>query len=175
MVFENNDGTPTGAFLRSTNTQQEKPFRGMANNSDRATGYFSFGGGKDATVACIFESGIDAMSYAGLQKASGNAAWEGRYYVASGGTGDSNILTFLQGHPNVNSVILCHDNDAGGHKQAESLGDKLRPMGYNVSRSVPRGKDFNEDLLDTQRQPGAGERQAVPIAVQDFVEDFVME
>lgn len=175
FVFHNNADEAVGAFLRgTTTTKDEAPFRGMAKNSDRENGYFSFGK-KASTVACVFEAAIDAMSYATLQKLNGNTEWAGRYYVASGGTGDSNILAFLQGHPEVETVILCHDNDKAGHLLAESLGDKLRTMNYNVSRATPQGKDFNDDLLAITNAQTQAPKEAAAVAngnTQQIPEEF---
>ena len=151
FVFENPDGQAVGAFLRGTLTQEGgQSFRGMAANSDRENGCFFFGA-QSSKVACVFEAAIDAMSYATLQKLSGNTDWAGRYYAASGGTGDSNIIKFLQSHPQVNTVILCQDNDKAGEIQAEELAKKLREMDITVSRAVPKGKDFNDDLVALRR------------------------
>lgn len=146
FVFQDTDGQAKGAFLRGTSTDPQYQFKGMVAGSDRASSYFSFGGSADASVACVFEASIDALSYASLQKKAGNFDLSGRYYVATGGAGDNNFMAFLQGHPQVKAVVLCQDNDAAGNKFAKDLGDKLRGMGYQVSRCVPKGKDFNEDL-----------------------------
>jgi len=152
LVCQDNAGNVTGAFLRGTNTNMKKPFKGMAAGSDKSSSCFYFGGGKEAAVACVFEASIDAMSYATLQARAGNTDLSQRYYIASGGAGDGNILAFLSGHPNIQKVVLCHDNDAAGHKMAEDLKTKLQPLGYQVSRSISRGKDFNEDLCNMIRQ-----------------------
>ena len=130
----------------------EKPFKGMAAGSDKSGSCFYFGGGKEAAGACVFEAGIDAMSYATLQARAGNTDLSRRYYIASGSAGDGNILTFLSGHPGIQKVVLCHDNDAAGHKMAEDLKTKLQPLGYQISRGISRGKDFNEDLCNMIRQ-----------------------
>lgn len=155
FAFQDNNGETKGAFLRGTSTDPKYQFKGMAAGSDRASSYFSFGGGKSATVACVFEASIDALSYATLQKRAGNFDLNGRYYIATGGAGDGNFMEFLKGHPEVNSVILCQDKDAAGNKFAKDLGDKLRGMGYQVSRCIPKCKDFNDELFINLIDPKA--------------------
>ena len=162
FVFQDEKERAVGAFMRSTGSGEgSKMFRGMARNSDRQIGCFYFGA-KDSTVACVFEAAIDAMSYASIQKLIGNPDWAGRYYVASGGAGDSNIMYFLSHHPEVDTVFLCQDNDPAGNKMAGALSEKLRQKGYNVTRLAPEGKDFNDDLrkkLGMERQDFPEQRQ----------------
>lgn len=168
FIFQTPKGDPVGAFMRGTLDREGKPsFRGMATNSDRSAGCFYFGK-KDSTLACVFEAAIDAMSYATLQKLGQNPDWNGRYYIASGGAGTKNVDAFLEAHKDISSVVLCQDNDAAGHKQAEEMAERLREKGYQVSRSVPHGKDFNDDLLAKRaKQPQRGQQREVQAAEGD--------
>ena len=72
-------GEPAYAALRSTGT---KRFAGEAAGSRKAYA-FSFSEGKSTTVH-VFESAIDLLSYATLQKMRG-ADWKAEHYVSLGG------------------------------------------------------------------------------------------
>ena len=49
-------------------------------------------------------------------------------------------------------VYLCLDNDDAGHKASERMAELLRERGIMAERLVPELKDWNDDLLHTQKE-----------------------
>ena len=43
------------------------------------------------------------------------------------------------------------DNDEAGHKASERLGNQLAENGYLCRRIVSQGKDWNDDLINSQQ------------------------
>ena len=57
-----------------------------------------------------------------------------------------------QGRSDTQIVYLCLDNDDAGHKASERMAEQLRERGVMTERLVPELKDWNEDLLHTQKE-----------------------
>ena len=49
-------------------------------------------------------------------------------------------------------VYLCLDNDDAGHKASERMAELLRERGVMTERLVPEMKDWNDDLLNGQKE-----------------------
>ena len=63
----------------------------------------------------------------------------------------------LETHPHIRRVRLCLDNDRAGLEAAQRITEKLGHAGYDdVSRMLPRSKDWSEDLLAGRRSPTLG-------------------
>lgn len=131
----------TGASLRGTAGADNK-FWGLAKGSKRSDGWFHFsqGGQPDdpVTRAVLVESPIDAMSFAVLDRTDSRKT----IYLSTDGAGQV-PFSFLKSLPN-SRVIVAYDNDESGNLMAEKVMSQLP----NSVRSLPKAKDWNEELLN---------------------------
>jgi hypothetical protein len=105
----------------------------------------------------VFESPIDAMSHASLERAA-TGAWEQNDRLSLSGTSDVALLFFLNQRPFVRELVFCLDNDEPGRNAAVQLARKYAAKGYYTRLELPQGKDFNEDLQAYTRQIAAERR-----------------
>lgn len=98
-----------------------------------------------AQVIIVTESGIDALSYHQLYPQPDNG------YCSTGGATSPAIwptiayLAYEQGA----SIVAGQDNDTAGARMSEELIDAARRQGVAVNRHLPSGKDWNDDLINT--------------------------
>ena len=124
-------------------------YKGEAPGSDKAFP-FVIPGTADSKTLFVFESAIDAMSHATLQKLVGEP-WDRCFRVAmSGNNTIAPIRRILMGHPGIHKIAFCLDNDDAGQKQCASYLSALKEAGVPENCldaiSVPCGKDWNEYL-----------------------------
>ena len=139
VVFVGTDenGVPKQAHARST-LSFGSTFRITVEGSDTKYSFSHFGKNDNLYV---FEAPIDMLSYITLHLQN----WQDSSYIAMNGVYESAVLNALETHPQLDSIVLCTDNDEGGIDGAQRLCDILAENGFtNVSRKYP--KDFNEDL-----------------------------
>ena len=143
------DGQARYAALRGT----QGNYKGEATGSDK---HFSFLLADDPNTECVhlFESAIDAMSYATLLKITGRN-WRQAPLLSLAGvfkTKRENVVPvalerFLSEHPRVQTLLLHLDNDEVGRGAAQGimggLGEKYRILDC----PAPEGKDVNEYLV----------------------------
>lgn len=149
--------TMTGATLRGT-AGVENTFKGLALGSKRNAGWFHFkrGGQSSDPIqrAVLFESPIDAMSFAVLDRTESRKT----IYLSTDGAGQIPVQ-FLRTLPN-KSVIVAYDNDSPGNSMAQRMMEQLP----NAVRKLPEAKDWNEELknmfnLEPQQQQQKSERK----------------
>ena len=157
------NGEPAYAALRSTGA---KRFAGEAAGSRKAYA-FSFSEGRSATVH-VFESAIDLLSYATLQKMRGTD-WKAESYVSLGGCSFSveeglppSLSYMLHEKPHIRVIKLHLDNDSAGRSFTQAI-SKLFQKDYQVINAPPPcGKDVNDYLMmklkqmEERSQNGAG-------------------
>lgn len=68
-------------------------------------------------------------------------------YVACCGTSSLPVNAMLGRLPQARTVFLCLDNDKTGHTASERMAELVRDRSLDAKRLLPRGKDWNEDLL----------------------------
>jgi len=66
-------------------------------------------------------------------------------YVACCGTSIQPVLQMLEQAPQLDTVLLCLDNDETGHQASRRMREQLE-MRYSVERLIPESKDWNDDL-----------------------------
>jgi len=138
IVFVGHDehGKPRFASLRSTHGD----YRGDRAGSDKRYGFnMAF---SQSERLYIFESPIDAMSHASLDK----SAWKQNNRLSLAGTSDTALPFFLNQHPYTKTLVFCLDNDATGRESAILLAKKYADKGYRTQVELPAHKDFNDDL-----------------------------
>ena len=127
---------PRFASLRSTHGD----FRGDCTGSDKRYGFnMAF---SQSERLYIFESPIDAMSHASLEKST----WKQHNRLSLSGTSDSALPFFLNKHNYTKGLIFCLDNDTAGREAAVNMARKYAEK-YYTRLELPTGKDFNEDLV----------------------------
>jgi hypothetical protein len=153
VVFlgKDEDFNPRFASLRGTHG--DCSFRGDCAGSDKRYGFNVDSAFGDSVH--IFESPIDLLSHATLEKIKGGEWSHGCNSLSLAGTSDTAIPFFLKNNPSVDELIFCLDNDTAGIEAANHLAKKYADMGYVTSIKLPKGKDYNVDLLayrQTQRK-----------------------
>ena len=162
FVGLNEKGEPVYAALRSTG---QRRFAGEAAGSQKAYA-FSFSEGKSATIH-VFESAIDLLSYATLQKLRG-ADWKAESYVSLGGCAFSrgtlppSLKRMLCEKTNIQAIKLHLDNDRAGRTFTQTIIELLKNDYQVINAPPPCGKDVNDYLMmklkqiEERSQNGAG-------------------
>ena len=79
---------------------------------------------------------------------------KGRWYVACCGTSIQPVLQMLEQVPQLDTVLLCLDNDEAGHQASRRMQNQLE-VRYSVERLIPENKDWNDDLtLNSENAQG---------------------
>lgn len=139
-------GEPAYASQRSSRTTGQI-FRSDVKNSDKSVPFYY--PGKSNTV-CVFESPIDLMSYLTLLRLHNCNDFE-HHMISLGGVSDKALLSFLEDHEDIETIVMCVDNDEAGLNSCLRVGIKLQDD-YSIRRHSPRGKDFNEDLVAMKQE-----------------------
>lgn len=152
FVGQDKDGNARYANLRGIGTD----FKGEANGSDKR---FSFSlPAVNSDTVHLFESAVDLLSYATMQKLDGKE-WNSEHLLSLAGVykhkRDTKERTlplalgqFLKDHPEIKRVNLRLDNDPAG-RIAMSTIYKLLTDKYDVCPLPPlSGKDYNDTLCD---------------------------
>ena len=144
-VFVGTDetGVPRHAHKRSTNSSG-KAFRLNVEGCDPRYTFHHMG--TDGSLY-VFEAPIDMLSYITLHPAD----WQRHSYVACCGTSIQPVEKMLERLPQLDTVLLCLDNDEAGHAASQRMKTQLEEN-YTVERLSPERKDWNDDLT-AQTQP----------------------
>lgn len=150
-------GKPRYANLRGIGTD----FKGEASGSDKR---FSFCiPARESRTVHLFESAIDLLSYATLQKMAGSD-WRQEHLLSLAGVyrpgkelKESSLplalKQFLHDHGPVSKIVLRLDNDCAGRDAMNALYTMLSTE-YEVTARLPaRGKDYNDTLCMTLGLP----------------------
>ena len=144
-------GNPKYAAIRGIGTS----FIGEANGSDKNYSFSIFTEKSNDTVH-LFESVIDLLSYATLQKLDGKE-WRREHLLSLAGVYQpakeiekskvpAALARALKMHPEVKTIVLHLDNDRIGRLATKAISTVL-PKQYQVKDIPPKqGKDYN-DLL----------------------------
>lgn len=146
FVGKDRTGKPCSAFMRGTIGD----FKQDAPGSSKKYGFALAGKGQELL---LFESAIDCLSHATLDKLSGNE-WRQRHYLSLGGTSPLAAVQYLKDHPDIKLIRLCLDNDEAGIRGMIRVQAALKKEA--CSREVKiiacppptPGKDFNDVLRD---------------------------
>ena len=144
FVGKNEHGVARHAHVRSTNSQG-KSFRINIEGSDPRYSFHHIGTNGRLLV---FEAPIDLFSHISLYPDN----WRENSYVACCGTSIQPVLNMLERMPQAKTVLLCLDNDEAGQKSNQRMAEQLEALGLTVMPQIPKMKDWNDDLLASQRQ-----------------------
>ena len=151
FVGQDREGKPRYAALRGIGTD----FIGDASGSDKNYSFSIEAEGESGTVH-LFESAIDLLSFATLQKMEGKG-WRAEHLLSLAGVYQpakemekskvpAALTRFLKEHPDIRNIVLHLDNDRTGRLAAEALQTVL-PERYQIQdKPPPRGKDCNDCL-----------------------------
>ena len=131
------EGVPRHAHKRSANSYG-KAFRLNVEGSDPRYSFHHVGTDRSLYV---FEAPIDMLSYITLHPED----WQRHSYVACCGTSIQPVLQMLEQAPQLDTVLLCLDNDEAGHQASRRMREQLEAR-YSVERLIPENKDWNDDL-----------------------------
>ena len=167
VVFVGMDsaGKPRYANLRGIGTD----FIGEARGSDKRYSFNIPAQGESATLH-LFESAIDLLSYATLEKRTGHD-WRQDHLVSLAGVYESRreylpraLTHYLDEHPQIAHVILRLDNDSKGRLAAQDIQKRLNKLLSIPAdiRSPPQGKDYNDCLCLALGLPVTRRRDKAP-------------
>jgi hypothetical protein len=147
VVFAGFDEQGTARFASLRGTHSDGAFRMDCAGSDKRYS-FNMAANKPSERLYVFESPIDAMSSASLEKAvTGDAdAWKMHSRLSLAGTSDVALPFFLNQHSSVHELVFCLDNDPAGREASVALARKYCEKGFHTRIELPMRKDFNEDL-----------------------------
>jgi hypothetical protein len=160
FVGYNNNQEPAYASLRSTRTIGDS-FRGDVRNSDKSIPFHYPGSG---STVCVFEASIDLMSYLSLLRIHGIEEFN-HALISLGGVSDKGLQSFLNQHNDIDTIMLCLDNDQAGHDACSKINERYGSK-YKMLRHKPKNKDFNEDLIN------AAEEDRTLVA-RESLEDYI--
>ena len=126
VVFLGYDEHRKPRFATLRGTHGDCSFRGDCAGSDKRYG-FAVAACSPSDLLYLYESAIDLMSHASLEKAAtGNTgAWERHNRLSLAGTSDTAIPFFLNQHKEIKTLVLCLDNDPAGREAVAILARKL--------------------------------------------------
>ena len=156
-------GVPRYGFIRSSDPGST--FLRDADGSDKRYAFHMAAKAPSDTLH-VFESAIDLLSYITLAMESGQP-WQRASYLSLSGVyapaKDNSALPmaleqYLSTHPQARKIILCLDNDRGGHMAAAAIRERLPPDFY-VEARFPAGKDYNAQLMEQKGLGGIRARE----------------
>jgi hypothetical protein len=147
VVFVGFDEQGQARFASLRGTYGDGAFRMDCAGSDKRYG-FSMAASEPTVRLYVFESPIDAMSHASLEKdiTGDTDAWKQHSRLSLAGISDTALPFFLNQHPNLRELVLCLDNDRAGIDASVALVRKYLDKGFHARIELPTGKDYNEDL-----------------------------
>ena len=145
-----------GSFKQEV-TGSDKRFNFCLRPSDPASRFLA-----------VFESPVDALSFATIRK-MGKSAWDIFHYLSLGGTSPLALMQYLQDHSHINHVYLCLDNNRAGHEgmakiKQTVLSDNVlkKRISSLISEPPTIGKDYNEALQSLIKQNKEQARNSRP-------------
>lgn len=143
FVGYDTDGVPRHAHKRGTGSQST--YKG---NAEGCIPEYSFHWNGTSDKIFLFEAPIDMLSYISLNPYQ----WQKNTYAASCSVADRVLFQCLKDNPQIKEVYLCLDNDEAGQTAAKRISDKLFIQGYKTEILTPIHKDWNEDLVISQKE-----------------------
>ncbi len=143
FVGYDKSGVPRHANLRGTG--RESTFKGNAVGSIPE---YSFHWTGRSEKLFLFESPIDMLSYISMNTEN----WQQHSYAAACSVSDKVLFQMLKDNPNISEVYLCLDSDQPGQAAAKRISDKLFIQGIYAETLIPKHKDWNDDLINLNRE-----------------------
>lgn len=151
LVFLGTDptGVPRYTGVRSISGS----FRGDGTGSDKRYSFKIQSRNPQCERLYVFESPIDALSYATLAHQANPRTSRNATYLSLGGTSSLALDQYLQDYPQTKEIVLCLDNDEPGRNATVRISNELKDNDYLVfSQPSPEMKDYNEYLQHIKKQ-----------------------
>lgn len=151
-VFVGFDGKGKAGYAMLRSSSPTSTFLREADGSDKRYS-FAVPFCKEKDTVCLFESAIDLLSFATLQKDK----WQDYNYLSLSGIYQPRktlsetplpiaLAQYLRDYPQVRRIVLCLDNDEAGILAAQTI-CSLLPERYTTELLLPdKGKDYNRQL-----------------------------
>lgn len=147
FVGYDSDGHPRYGALRGLGGN----FKGEVKGSDKRYAFCMNERIKPRHIH-LFESAIDALSFAELDRLRGND-WRSRTLLSLAGVYKTDsavpapLRRFLGEHPTVDTVHLHLDNDETGRGASKAIMRGLKERYAVLDEPNPHGKDINDELM----------------------------
>ena len=149
FVGKDTDGKPRFACMRGI----VDDFFQDVEGSDKRYGFCVPSRKPHGNILMTYESPIDALSHATMDKIEHGEDWDKTARLSLGGVSPLALIRYLKDHSEVDTVCLCLDNDTAGRETTEKLKDVIKSIahpkkgGYTiVIKPPPAGKDYNDAL-----------------------------
>ena len=171
-------GVPRYAMLRSSDPAST--FLREVEGSDKRYS-FSLPPQERSNTLYLFESAIDCLSFAELQRMGGND-WKIDNYLSLSGVYQPRkelsetplpiaLVQFLQDNPHIDHITLCLDHDDAGLRAAMAI-SALLPERYTTELLPPEvGKDYNEQLMAAKSITAQIRTRGAKSALHQFMEE----
>lgn len=148
IVFKGNDksGITHFASMRGVFDRNGKCFKCDVAGNDKNYGFNVWN--EESKELAVFEGAIDLISYTDIY-----SDFESNK-LALGMLSDAPLVTFLQEHPQIETIKFCLDNDKPGRVATEQLIQKYYELGYEVEDCPPpkNYKDYNKWLQEARKE-----------------------
>lgn len=141
-------GYDTDGNLKHVNLRTTYANSTFKGNSPGCTPEYSFHYAGQGEKLYLFEAPIDMLSFIAMK----GEMWQEHSYAACCGVSDKVLFQMLKDNPNIKKVFLCLDNDWAGRVAEYRIAEKLKENGVEFNIKIPKGKDWNDDLLATKEQ-----------------------
>ena len=141
-------GYDTDGNLKHVNLRTTYANSTFKGNSPGCTPEYSFHYAGQGEKLYLFEAPIDMLSFITMK----GDGWQDHSYAACCGVSDKVLFQMLKDNPNIKKVFLCLDNDWAGRVAEYRIAKKLKENGLEFNIKIPKGKDWNDDLLATKEQ-----------------------
>ena len=141
-------GYDTDGNLKHVNLRTTYPNATFKGNASGSTPEYSFHYAGRSEKIYLFEAPIDMLSFIAMK----GDGWQEHSYAACCGVGDRVLFQMLKDNPNIKKVYLCLDNDWAGRVAEYRIAEKLKESEVEFNIKIPKGKDWNEDLLTAKEQ-----------------------
>lgn len=141
-------GYDIGGNLKHVNLRTTYANSTFKGNAPGCTPEYSFHYAGNSEKLYLFEAPIDMLSFIAMK----GDGWQDHSYAACCGVSDKVLFQTLKDNPNIKKVFLCLDNDWAGRVGEYRIAEKLKESGVEFNIKIPKGKDWNDDLLATKEQ-----------------------
>lgn len=141
-------GYDIGGNLKHVNLRSTYANSTFKGNAPGCTPEYSFHYAGQGEKLYLFEAPIDMLSFITMK----GDGWQEHSYAACCGVSDKVLFQTLKDNPNIKKVFLCLDNDWAGRVAEYRIAEKLKENGVEFNIKIPKGKDWNEDLLTVKEQ-----------------------
>ena len=141
-------GYDIGGNLKHVNLRTTYANSTFKGNAPGCTPEYSFHYAGQGEKLYLFEAPIDMLSFITMK----GDGWQDHSYAACCGVSDKVLFQTLKDNPNIKKVFLCLDNDWAGRVAEYRIAEKLKESGVEFNIKIPKGKDWNDDLLATKEQ-----------------------